>query len=40
MLTNIAGKELWLEVAGEGPAVVMIHGLGGTCTFYEAVAAA
>jgi 3-oxoadipate enol-lactonase len=37
MLTNVAHKKLWLEVSGDGPAVVMIHGLGGTTTFYEAV---
>jgi 3-oxoadipate enol-lactonase len=40
MLKNIAGKDLWVEVEGDGPAVIMVHGLGGTTTFYDAVAGA
>jgi pimeloyl-ACP methyl ester carboxylesterase len=38
MLTAINGKELWLETSGEGDPVVMVHGLGGTSTFFDAVA--
>jgi pimeloyl-ACP methyl ester carboxylesterase len=38
MLTEIAGKPLWIDDQGEGPVVVMVHGLGGTSTFYEAQA--
>ena len=37
MLTAINGKELWLETSGEGDPVVMVHGLGGTSTFFDAV---
>ena len=37
MLTTINGKELWLETTGEGDPVVMVHGLGGTSTFFDAV---
>ncbi len=37
MLTQINGKQLWLETTGDGPTVVMVHGLGGTTTFYDAV---
>ena len=29
------GRELAVEVAGEGPAVLMVHGLGGTSNFYQ-----
>ena len=39
MLTSINGKQLWLETTGDGPTVVMVHGLGGTTTFYDAVTA-
>lgn len=34
------GKELFVESAGEGPAVVFVHGLGGTTNFYEPQASA
>jgi pimeloyl-ACP methyl ester carboxylesterase len=29
------GKEIFVETTGEGPAVVFVHGLGGTTNFYE-----
>jgi 3-oxoadipate enol-lactonase len=32
---RINGKELAVEVDGEGPAVLMVHGLGGTSNFYQ-----
>ena len=32
---QINGKELAVEVTGEGPTVVLVHGLGGTSTFYQ-----
>jgi pimeloyl-ACP methyl ester carboxylesterase len=34
------GKEIFVEVVGEGPAVVFVHGLGGTTNFYQPQAAA
>jgi len=34
------GKEIFVETAGDGPAVVFVHGLGGTTNFYEPQAAA
>jgi 2-keto-4-pentenoate hydratase/2-oxohepta-3-ene-1,7-dioic acid hydratase in catechol pathway/pimeloyl-ACP methyl ester carboxylesterase len=34
------GKELFVETAGEGPAVLFVHGLGGTTNFYEPQASA
>ncbi|MCW2905068.1 MAG: putative hydrolase [Streptosporangiaceae bacterium] len=34
------GTEVFLERAGDGPAVVFVHGLGGTTNFYEPQAAA
>lgn len=37
MLTEINGKEIWVEVSGQGDPVVMVHGLGGTCTFFDAI---
>ena len=37
MLTTINGKELWVEISGEGDPVVMVHGLGGTSTFFDAI---
>jgi pimeloyl-ACP methyl ester carboxylesterase len=33
MLVN--GHELAVEVDGEGPAVLLVHGLGGTANFYQ-----
>lgn len=32
---QINGKELAVEVTGEGPAVLLVHGLGGTSNFYQ-----
>jgi 3-oxoadipate enol-lactonase len=32
---QVNGKELAVEVTGEGPAVVLVHGLGGTSNFYQ-----
>ncbi|WP_203935547.1 alpha/beta fold hydrolase [Planosporangium mesophilum] len=32
---EINGKELAVEVDGAGPAVLMVHGLGGTSNFYQ-----
>lgn len=32
---RVNGKELAVEVDGEGPAVLLVHGLGGTANFYQ-----
>jgi 3-oxoadipate enol-lactonase len=32
---KVNGKELAVEVEGDGPAVLMVHGLGGTSNFYQ-----
>jgi pimeloyl-ACP methyl ester carboxylesterase len=32
---KINGKELAVEVDGQGPAVLLVHGLGGTSNFYQ-----
>lgn len=32
---HVNGKELAVEVDGEGPAVLLVHGLGGTSNFYQ-----
>lgn len=32
---KVNGKELAVEVDGEGPAVLLVHGLGGTSNFYQ-----
>jgi 3-oxoadipate enol-lactonase len=32
---KINGRELAVEVGGEGPAVLLVHGLGGTANFYQ-----
>lgn len=32
---QINGAELAVEVEGEGPAVLLVHGLGGTSNFYQ-----
>ncbi|MTB73026.1 alpha/beta fold hydrolase [Arsenicicoccus sp. MKL-02] len=32
---NINGHELAVEISGSGPAVLMVHGLGGTSNFYQ-----
>ena len=31
---ELGNRHVWVEQAGEGPAVVGIHGLGGTCNIY------
>jgi pimeloyl-ACP methyl ester carboxylesterase len=33
---NVNGKELAVETDGAGPAVLLVHGLGGTSNFYQA----
>jgi pimeloyl-ACP methyl ester carboxylesterase len=35
MDVEVNGKNLAVEVDGEGPAVLMVHGLGGTSNFYQ-----
>jgi pimeloyl-ACP methyl ester carboxylesterase len=37
---HVNGKELAVEVQGEGPAVLLVHGLGGTSNFYQVQAEA
>lgn len=32
---KVNNKELAVEVAGDGPAVLLVHGLGGTSNFYQ-----
>jgi pimeloyl-ACP methyl ester carboxylesterase len=32
---QVNGKELAVEIAGNGPAVLLVHGLGGTSNFYQ-----
>ncbi|MEU1185368.1 alpha/beta hydrolase [Streptomyces sp. NPDC005820] len=32
---NVNGRTLAVEVDGQGPAVLMVHGLGGTSNFYQ-----
>jgi pimeloyl-ACP methyl ester carboxylesterase len=32
---KVNGKELAVEVTGEGPVVLLVHGLGGTSNFYQ-----
>lgn len=32
---KVNGKELAVEVDGDGPAVLLVHGLGGTSNFYQ-----
>lgn len=32
---QVNGKELAVEVDGDGPAVLFVHGLGGTSNFYQ-----
>jgi 3-oxoadipate enol-lactonase len=32
---KVNGKELAVEIEGEGPAVLFVHGLGGTSNFYQ-----
>ena len=37
---HVNGKELAVEVEGDGPAVLLVHGLGGTSNFYQVQAEA
>ena len=37
---QVNGKELAVEIQGEGPAVLLVHGLGGTSNFYQPQVAA
>ena len=37
---QVNGKELAVEVEGDGPAVLLVHGLGGTSNFYQPQVAA
>lgn len=39
-LVKVNGAELAVEVDGDGPAVLMVHGLGGTSNFYHVQAEA
>jgi pimeloyl-ACP methyl ester carboxylesterase len=32
---KVNDKELAVDIAGEGPALLMVHGLGGTSNFYQ-----
>ncbi len=32
---QVNGKELAVEIDGDGPAVLLVHGLGGTSNFYQ-----
>ena len=32
---QVNGKELAVEIDGDGPAVLLVHGLGGTGNFYQ-----
>jgi 3-oxoadipate enol-lactonase len=34
-IVNVNGRELAVEVEGQGPAVLLVHGLGGTSNFYQ-----
>ncbi|MEJ2865128.1 alpha/beta fold hydrolase [Actinomycetospora flava] len=37
---QVNGKELAVEVDGDGPAVLLVHGLGGTANFFQPQVAA
>ena len=37
---EVNGKELAVEITGEGPVVLLVHGLGGTSNFYQPQVAA
>ncbi len=37
---QVNGKELAVEITGEGPLVLLVHGLGGTSNFYQPQVAA
>lgn len=34
-LTRIGNRDLFIETSGEGPDVVLVHGLGGATPFYD-----
>lgn len=34
-MQQVNGKQLFVERAGEGPAILFVHGLGGTTNFYQ-----
>lgn len=38
-LTDVGTKQLYIETTGHGPDVVLVHGLGGTTSFYEPLVA-
>ncbi|GAA1883557.1 hypothetical protein GCM10009715_32400 [Paeniglutamicibacter psychrophenolicus] len=38
-LTLVGSKRLFIETAGTGPDIVMVHGLGGTTNFFEPLVA-
>lgn len=37
---KVNGKELAVEITGDGPVVLLVHGLGGTSNFYQPQVAA
>lgn len=37
---DVNGKDLAVEITGEGPVVLLVHGLGGTSNFYQPQVAA
>ena len=37
---QVNGKDIAVEVTGEGPAVLLVHGLGGTANFFQPQVAA
>lgn len=37
---QVNGKELAVEITGDGPVVLLVHGLGGTSNFYQPQVAA
>ena len=36
MLAEILGSGIYHEIVGEGPPLLFIHGLGGTCNVWHA----
>ncbi len=36
MLTTILGTSIYYEITGDGPPILFIHGLGGTCNVWHA----
>ncbi|HWL86379.1 MAG TPA: alpha/beta hydrolase [Polyangiaceae bacterium] len=39
-ILDLNGKNIFVETSGEGPALLFVHGLGGSTTLYEAQARA